>query len=1055
MRFENKSSKLLSITKSKAKMYEFGLDEEHHIHLTESPSKLLLMTIGILGDLCREELSTEKNTELYELRKLELRNVARYFDALIHSKLQGEYDYYLCLLGAVSYYLADMPGSSAVLSRNLAQYRYPLTESGVEFLLEYVLNFHDRPREVYVNTHDSRNNKLPRVIKILATRVFSNVPNYLNDYFYSEEPNDFSIEGQHSLIENLVENIIKYFSEVGSDRELLVAQMLAAVLKRRISNSTKSLLPKYSGLDWSNWFHVAQKSTFIRELWPAQRLLGEAGVFKGKSAVVQLPTSAGKTKSAELIIRCSFLSERSSVAVIIAPYKSLCREISDSLSLAFKDENVSVNQLNDVPQIDEFDVKFLSQLFENFEDESVSPSIVVATPEKLVYLLRHNPDLAEAISLVIYDEGHQFDTGSRGVTYELLLTSLKQKLRPETQHVLISAVLSNAASIGEWLYAGEGAVINGSECLSTERSVAFSSWRRGLGQFHYVEPLNPNSEEFFVPRVLESFPIPLSGRERIQKYFPNKSDKTSIAAYLALKLSQLGPVAVFCGTKSTVASICKLIVAVNERLPELPIPRTASDTQEIDKIANLASMHLGPNVPLVRAIEKGVLPHSAGIPNGLRVAIEYAIEHGLGQCVICTSTLAQGVNLPIKYLVVSGVFQGLNRISTRDFHNLLGRAGRSGKHTEGSIIFTDTELYDERRSSKRWHWDQMRSLLDPSQSEHCSSSLLALVQPFQNDQLGVDPIKFLEFPDKYQGLVKKAIVRQGDVHKHLLEQMDSRRAYIKSLESFVLANADARDLIDSEIITALYTQTFAYSLASDDEKQKLAHVFNFVASRVNLIEPQKRSYYGKALLGLEELGIIEKWLHENIEALSERIEALELLETLWGVIKELASNNSLGKLIGGDFDLVIAKLWCSGVSYYEILEQAKLAKVKFKAGTQERELTIENIIDICDRSLGYDAMLIVGACADLLENIYDKPEIAEAIRQLQTSLKTGLLDELAIWLYSRGVADRIIAKDIMNTLKITEQSLGALDESIFEEFKGEITQRLSQYPSVFYNSVYG
>lgn len=111
MRFENKSSKLLSITKSKAKMYEFGLDEEHHIHLAESPTKLLLMTIGIIGDLCREELSSEKDIALYKQRKGDLRNVARYFDALIESKLQTEHDYYLCLLGATSYYLADMPGS--------------------------------------------------------------------------------------------------------------------------------------------------------------------------------------------------------------------------------------------------------------------------------------------------------------------------------------------------------------------------------------------------------------------------------------------------------------------------------------------------------------------------------------------------------------------------------------------------------------------------------------------------------------------------------------------------------------------------------------------------------------------------------------------------------------------------------------------------------------------------------------------------------------------------------------------------------------------------------
>ena len=64
MRLEGKSKKLLAITKSKAKMYEFGIAEEHHIDLPQNPQKLLLLTIGILGELAAlvsrsENLTTE------------------------------------------------------------------------------------------------------------------------------------------------------------------------------------------------------------------------------------------------------------------------------------------------------------------------------------------------------------------------------------------------------------------------------------------------------------------------------------------------------------------------------------------------------------------------------------------------------------------------------------------------------------------------------------------------------------------------------------------------------------------------------------------------------------------------------------------------------------------------------------------------------------------------------------------------------------------------------------------------------------------------------------
>lgn len=751
MKFENSSSTLLSITKAKAKMFELGVEEEHHIRLLTSSSKLLIMTIGMLGDLCHLQLSKDKDKErLLEAQK-ELSNVARYFDSLIQTQLEPDYEYYLYLLGSASYYLSDMPGSASVISSKLKANRSLLTDSGLEFLLEQLLTDPAIKHLTIVSRQDFYYpHEIERLLNTgLQTPPISDAPLYFKlvsslRKFYSDlDPQ----EGQNAkaLALQLRSNV----RGRGDDRAILIADIIAAIVERRVENSVVSLLPEFSGIELNEWLPAFGKDTFINELWPAQRLLGEHGIYKGKSAVIQLPTSAGKTKSAELIIRSALLAERTKVAVIIAPFRSLCREISASLSEAFWGENVLINQLNDVPQIDAFDFELLAQIFSSLELEEQSSSIVVSTPEKFVYLLRHKPELADQISLVIYDEGHQFDTGQRGVTYELLLASLKQRLNSATQHVLISAVISNAESIGDWLYAGEGVAVNGSECLATERSVAFSSWTAQRGQFHYVKPLEPNSEEFFVPRVLESIDIPLRGREKKQRYFPDRSDKSSIAAYLGVKLSELGPVAVFCGKKRTVNKICKIISSSADRIDDLYLPMNSSSEGEIAKITQLSASHLGEASVLTKAISLGVLPHSSSVPNGLRISIEYAMEHGLGRCVVCTSTLAQGVNLPIKYLIVSGVFQGQKRISTRDFHNLLGRAGRSGKHTEGSVIFTDTELFDKRHSTQRWQWGNMQTMLDPAQSEHCSSSLLNLVKPFENNPFVIDPTNFIQSPDAY------------------------------------------------------------------------------------------------------------------------------------------------------------------------------------------------------------------------------------------------------------------------------------------------------------------
>ena len=65
-------------------------------------------------------------------------------------------------------------------------------------------------------------------------------------------------------------------------------------------------------------------------LWPAQQLIGKKNVLSGENAIVQLPTGVGKTKSIELIIRSSFLSNRTATAIIVAPLRALCNEIASA-----------------------------------------------------------------------------------------------------------------------------------------------------------------------------------------------------------------------------------------------------------------------------------------------------------------------------------------------------------------------------------------------------------------------------------------------------------------------------------------------------------------------------------------------------------------------------------------------------------------------------------------------------------------------------------------------------------------------------------------------------
>ena len=344
-----------------------------------------------------------------------------------------------------------------------------------------------------------------------------------------------------------------------SPRQLLFGDVIAAVLRKKLQNSSWKALPLYSGLSRDKWLHALQKESFIKELWPAQHLLGKADVLKGESAIVQMPTSAGKTKATELMLRSAFLAERVSLAIIIAPFRALCHEIKNSLVEAFHNEPTKVDELSDALQTDFEIAELLGH-----------QQILVVTPEKLLYVLRHAPELAAHVGLLVFDEGHQFDSGTRGITYELLLTSLRSMIPEGTQKVLISAVISNAEAVGEWLN-GEPNVVEGTNPDSDFQVSRIRELARSVGKNRIRrQPVMPNKVSFSFQGSLRDSTSGKEARELNDRFFPEKTDGQAIALYLGLKLAPNGSIAIFCGKKSTAASICEKAVEIIER--GIPLP---------------------------------------------------------------------------------------------------------------------------------------------------------------------------------------------------------------------------------------------------------------------------------------------------------------------------------------------------------------------------------------------------------------------------------------------------------------------------------------------------
>jgi len=156
--------------------------------------------------------------------------------------------------------------------------------------------------------------------------------------------------------------------------------------------------------------------------------------------------------------------------------------------------------------------------------------------------------------------------------------------------------------------------------------------------------------------------------------------------------------------------------------------------QQISKLQRMLQLHYGKDSELTSAAEYGVFPHYANLPNGIKAAIEFALRRRHIHLVVCTTTLAEGVNIPIKYLIMTTFSYGDSKIQIRKMQNLIGRTARSGIHTEGSAIITDTKYFDNRwKGGGMYQWDACKKMFDYGYTEACTSTLLELVSDFQVD----------------------------------------------------------------------------------------------------------------------------------------------------------------------------------------------------------------------------------------------------------------------------------------------------------------------------------
>jgi helicase len=379
----------------------------------------------------------------------------------------------------------------------------------------------------------------------------------------------------------------------------------------------------------------------ITNLFPPQVSAFETRVLQGNNLVLAIPTSSGKTLVAEICMLKAILDGRGK-ALYLVPLKSLAREKYDDFK---KYESLGISVAMSVGDYDSPGAKLREA------------DIVVLTTERADSIVRHKVDWINDIGIVVVDEIHLVNDVSRGPTLEMVLAKLIQMVR--AQIVALSATISNADEIADWLKA----------------ELVKSTWR----------PV-PLSEGVYLDGQIDFFE---EGRfeKRSTKQISRKY-KDEVVDIVCDTLDENGQVLIFVSSrKSTVAMAKRLAPSLRKYL-------SSDSVRNLLRIAK--KIGTTPSSPaeskiLAKLIAEGVAFHHAGLDNQERALVEDAFKDNLLQVVVATPTLAAGVNLPARRVIIRDYRRfeqnrGSYTIPVLEYKQMAGRAGRPKYDQYGEAI---------------------------------------------------------------------------------------------------------------------------------------------------------------------------------------------------------------------------------------------------------------------------------------------------------------------------------------------------------------------------------
>ncbi|MAD56075.1 MAG: hypothetical protein CL974_00840 [Euryarchaeota archaeon] len=405
----------------------------------------------------------------------------------------------------------------------------------------------------------------------------------------------------------------------------------------------------------------------IKELYPPQQI-ALPHALNGKNLMLTIPTASGKSLVAHLTIAHRLKNDLiNQKAIYVVPLKALASEKYDELkevadvvglkvALAIGDRSGEINSIED-------------------------SDILVCTSERLDSLLRNKSSLISNIGIIVSDEFHLLHDHSRGPTLEVLISRIRHK-KPDTQIIALSATVGNSEELAKWL---------GAELIQSEwRPVSLHSGTLTELQVKVHRIDGKGDEKWPEPRIIDG-----------------KKEKILEAA-LDDTIANNGQLLIFVNSrKSSQKEARELSKHILNRVKNEPNFDNGDKFINLNNISesinqNENSSPLGKK--LSNSVKGGIAFHHAGLSNQQRKKIEELFKSGDLFCIVATPTLAQGVNLPARRVIIRDVKRWSTAASRNmpmpimEIKQMLGRAGRPKYDKRGDAWIISKNLDDEIRN---------------------------------------------------------------------------------------------------------------------------------------------------------------------------------------------------------------------------------------------------------------------------------------------------------------------------------------------------------------------